>query len=84
MSAPPPLRSQLPVEDEGITSRGRAHAELHDPPASHVELHSLCEVIAVAEGARHLWPGGKPCPCCGMPLSTVTVALSTGVPVAVS
>src|SRR3954468_20469574 len=47
--------SELQVEHDRVAAGRRGDAELHDPPAAHVELHSLHEVIAVAEIARDLW-----------------------------
>src|SRR5690349_17702370 len=55
LGAPQTVRSQLYIEHERVTARRRVDAELHDPPATHVELHSLHEVVSVAEGARDAW-----------------------------
>src|SRR5689334_22522590 len=55
LGATRPVRSQLDVEHEGVAARRRVDVELDDPPATHVELHSLYQVVTVAEGARDAW-----------------------------
>src|SRR5688572_7663842 len=52
--------SQLDVEHDGVGASGRRRdAELHHPPAAHVELHPLDQVVAVAKGAGDAWLGGE-------------------------
>ena len=52
--------SEFQIKDYQILLPTALDLKAHFPPASHLELHPLDSIIAIAQVGGHLWLGGHP------------------------